>query len=666
MTGFRRVTRARTAGRGDWQMHSDIEPREKTARFDGTLKTTFFTICSWNFLAYALTLRESLFDANGYVDFYVAICDSRTGFDRLCLPFPVILLEDLGIPDLEEMTHRYNITELNTAIKPFVFRYLFENHPDAAVVYMDPDILVTSGLEELRAALAQGADCVLTPHILEPNEFATFDDRQMLLYGIYNLGFCALRATPAVERVVSWWGRRLEQHCVIDLPNGLFVDQKWADLLPAYIEKTRLLHHCGYNVAYWNLSQRRVWQTGEGWTVNGHPLRFFHFSGNRIAETSLFSRHSRDFAIPVGDAAKLFDRYAERVKSNGHLYYRSIPYAFSWNGRAGTNLHTPETEQAAPAKLSLLRPANRDAVVPHLPVARVKSLAEYNTWRSLMRDILDERVRREADSIPEGEAVFQLPGHCIVCGRESSFQVRSMYSSRTLPDGRRVPNWREHLDCLGCGFVNRVRAFLHILTQELRPAAGDRIYISEQATSTYSWLAGHFPNLVGSECLDGRPAPGTVVTGNPCGHGAAGAPIRHEDPQNLSFPNSSFDVVLSLDVLQHVPDYLKALREIHRCLDRGGFFLSSAPFCVDRQENLVMARTAEDGSLVHPRTPPEYYGNPVDPENGSLCFRYYGWQLLDDLVAAGFETAECWFYWSRQNVYLGEPQVVIAARKSDP
>ena len=60
---------------------------------------------------------------------------------------------------------------------------------------MDPDILVTSRLEELRKLLAEGADCVLTPHILEPNEFAAFNEKQMLVYGIYNLGFCALRAT---------------------------------------------------------------------------------------------------------------------------------------------------------------------------------------------------------------------------------------------------------------------------------------------------------------------------------------------------------------------------------------------------------------------------------------------------------------------------------------
>ena len=73
-------------------------------------KAVFFTICSWNYLGYAITLRESLIKTNGAIDFYAAICDDKDGFDGHSLSFPVILLDDLGIPSLEAMTKRYNIT----------------------------------------------------------------------------------------------------------------------------------------------------------------------------------------------------------------------------------------------------------------------------------------------------------------------------------------------------------------------------------------------------------------------------------------------------------------------------------------------------------------------------------------------------------------------------
>src|SRR3712207_7315365 len=36
-----------------------------------------------------------------------------------------------------------------------------------------------------------------------------------------------------------------------------------------------ILRDPGHNVAYWNLSSRRVTRDGDGYAVNGRPLRFF-------------------------------------------------------------------------------------------------------------------------------------------------------------------------------------------------------------------------------------------------------------------------------------------------------------------------------------------------------------------------------------------------------
>ncbi|NLT68991.1 MAG: hypothetical protein GXX84_20590, partial [Acidobacteria bacterium] len=470
--------------------------------FDYKTKTIFFTICSWNSLAYAITLWKSLTKFNGPVTFYAAICDAADGFDYLSLPFPVVLIEKLGIPSLDSMADRYNITELSRAIKPFVFTYLFEKHSDSVVVYMDPDILVTSRLEELRKLLAEGADCVLTPHILEPNEFAAFNEKQMLVYGIYNLGFCALRATPKVRRIVSWWGRMLEKDCVIGPSNRLFVDQKWADLLPAFVERTSILHHCGYNVAYWNLAQRRVRQTEKGWVVDNQPLRFLHFSGNRISDSVLFSRHSQDWALNFGDTPLLFEEYVNCVKSNGHDYYRQIPYGFNLNGEAGVNLEATESEQSEPLSSCNLRglgSQQTDGLLPPIQLLRVSSFSSFQEIKNQMSETFLERTQCEIDSIPSDESVFYLPGFCVVCGKMSSFQVSYTYSTQKLPNGHQIPNWREHLNCTHCGFVNRMRAFFHIFFQEGTPSIDDCIYITEQSTAAYRWLARFFPNLTGSE-----------------------------------------------------------------------------------------------------------------------------------------------------------------------
>ena len=39
----------------------------------------------------------------------------------------------------------------------------------------------------------------------------------------------------------------------------------------------------------------------------------------------------------------------------------------------------------------------------------------------------------------------------------------------------------------------------------------------------------------------------------------------------------SFDVVIAFDVLEHVPDYQKALEEVHRILSSRGFAIFTVP-----------------------------------------------------------------------------------------
>ncbi len=617
-----------------------------------------FTICSRNFLAQAQLLHEGLRRHHPGIIFYLALCDEPQGVDLDALPFEVVHLDELGIPKLEDMVDRYNITELNTAIKPFAFLALFHRHPGSTIVYFDPDIFIQSPLVELEVLLAEGADCVLTPHLCEAAEFAEIDEGKMLQFGIYNLGFCALRDTPGVRGVTAWWGRRLETQCVIDLASGLFVDQKWADLLPAFIGRTEILRHPGYNVAYWNLSQRTVRAPADendaGWSVNGEPLRFFHFSGAVVEKPRVFSRHSSQFRIEgLRDVAILFEDYCAELTRFGIQDYRDIPYAFRWSGASGVNLHTPAPISDAMQTRHPRQPLTVGQLAPHLPLLRARSLTEMSAITAAIGQKLERRRALESELIPRDDRdSFIVEGHCVVCGTTQPLHVGFMYTSDRLPDGRLIPNWREHLDCPGCGYVNRLRASLHVLLQEIRPERDSRVYITEQVTPLYTWLRERFESVIGSEYLGPDRAPGEVVDG-----------VRNEDLQQLSFPDKSFDLILSFDVLEHVPDEKRALAELSRCLRPGGSLLFSAPFRENIQDHEVRALLRADGSIEH-RMEPEYHGNPVDPDGGSLCFRYYGWSLIQDLLDAGFDAPEALFYWSSDFGYLGTTNSIFMARKS--
>lgn len=619
-----------------------------TVRNDLPSAPVFFTICSKNFMAQALTLHESLVAAYGPVRFYLVLCDTSEGLDLLSFPFSIIEIDLLGISEWDAMCDRYSITELNTSVKPFAFEYIFDAHPGAEVVYLDPDILVVSRLDEVSELFAKGAHCVLTPHIAEPAEHAEFNDQKFLQFGVYNLGFCAMKDTPEVRRAVSWWGRRLLRDCLIDLPNGIFVDQKWADLLPAYIESTRILRHCGYNVAYWNLSQRRVFRGSDRWRSNDQELRFAHFSGSVIGSKTVFSRHSGTYnRSNVGDLALLLARFEERLFANGHRWFKKLRFGYKWNGASETNLHTPENSGVMPSE------DDEDAVdrMPWLPVSTFTSSAQYRSAQVFDAGVLAARAALERSLLPQGEQTFKVPGTCALCGAETEFQVSFMFAPDREADGVRLPNWREHLDCEHCKLVNRVRASLHFFQQRFRPRPTDSIYLTEAVTRTFNWLSDRFEHVTGSEYLGPDHAPGALVNG-----------VRNEDLQRLSFPSGSFEYILSFDVLEHVPDADGAFRELYRCLKPGGSVLFTAPFSVSAEENIVRAVMRSDSTIEH-LLPPEYHGNPVDPDHGSLAFRAFGWEMLDTLRCVGFERAEAHIYWSRLLGYLGPHQLVFTATK---
>jgi len=312
---------------------------------------TVFSICARNFTAYAKTLFDSVRRHHPSADMFLFLCDAVDDeYARETFPFTIVPLEDLAIPNVEEMSQRYNITEFNTAIKPYAFSYLFNRLRKDTVVYLDPDILLLGPLDDVLDGFARGYDCLLTPHILEPAEDGEVRDIWFLQYGIYNLGFLGLRNSPEVIRAVDWWSRRLVHDCVIDLPRGVFVDQKWADLFPAFITHVMVIHDPGYNVAYWNIAQRRIEMIDGEWYVNRRRLRFAHFSGNSLADPEILSRHAKSLdRNTIGEMKTLLDFYRDRIYANGHAAYSLIPYSFSWNGKKGVNLHTPKPAEPTDA-----------------------------------------------------------------------------------------------------------------------------------------------------------------------------------------------------------------------------------------------------------------------------------------------------------------------------
>lgn len=301
--------------------------------------TLAFTICSINYLAQARTLGDSLKQTNPDYQYVIGLVDKLNGANLpadLTPAYTMLEVDQIDIPDFKAMCDRYDITELNTAVKPYYIDYFFKNYAEATeVIYFDPDIIVFQPLDELNANL-QKYSLVLTPHICSPTpDWERPNEQHHLNTGIFNLGFIGLRKDATSQQFVNWWKQRLAYECRNDLCNGLFVDQQWVNFAPLYYDNVWIEKHLGYNVAYWNLHERYLSadETGQWWVNKKEPLQFFHYSGYspyRPTDVSKYqTRYTFDPAEIPGidrpDEKPLFDLYRNQLLLNNNEQYRSYP-----------------------------------------------------------------------------------------------------------------------------------------------------------------------------------------------------------------------------------------------------------------------------------------------------------------------------------------------------
>ena len=190
---------------------------------------------------------------------------------------------------------------------------------------------------------------------------------------------------------------------------------------------------------------------------------------------------------------------------------------------------------------------------------------------------------------------------------------------------------RESLIAHACS--SRTRAILHVLrTYACGREKALEVFASERLSPFARRLRKIFPRFTGSEYL---PLPSDR---------RAHPRLMHQDVQALSFSDDRFDVYVSCEVLEHVPDMDRAIREAARILKPGGLFVGSVPFNMNSLERTIKARLGPDG--VEHVTAPEYHGNPTRPDEGSLVYAIPGWEFVTTLEDAGFEDASMRFVMS--------------------
>lgn len=257
----------------------------------------------WNFVAIISDVPPKEFEWDPELDY----------FDE------IVFLEDLMGKDNAEWIERHNIVELCTAVKGAALCYVMSKYPNGKYFYIDPDIALFAPLTPLEDLLNEN-NILLTPHQLEPNieDYAIMDNEiSSLIHGTYNLGFVAVNYSESAHQFANWWNEMLYRFCRDDKENGLFVDQKWCDLVPAFFDGVKVVRDPGYNVASWNLSKRTITIDDSGSIfINGaFLLRFFHFTKLGKVGLIMLERYARE-NVEVYEVWNWYERVVESMSDN--------------------------------------------------------------------------------------------------------------------------------------------------------------------------------------------------------------------------------------------------------------------------------------------------------------------------------------------------------------
>lgn len=208
---------------------------------------------------------------------------------------------------------------------------------------------------------------------------------------------------------------------------------------------------------------------------------------------------------------------------------------------------------------------------------------------------------------------YSRVGYCSICEATTKFAAQYDW-------------YRDHLRCSQCGSIPRERALALVLTRHF--PHWRTLAIHEPSPS----IGGISPKLK-------RDCAGYVASqyfpGRLLGKQIAG--YRNENLELQTFPDESFDLVVTLDVMEHVNQPAEVLREIARTLKPGGVYLFTVPTYKERATSERRALYRPDGSVEH-YGEPEYHGDPVSDANSLVTFHY------------GYDLAELIHKWSGMDV----------------
>lgn len=220
------------------------------------------------------------------------------------------------------------------------------------------------------------------------------------------------------------------------------------------------------------------------------------------------------------------------------------------------------------------------------------------------------------------------------------------------------PSVRENLRCGGCrssaryrnqaaSIVQNIARGRHVTLRDMvrDPALQDLAVFEPALHGPFIRYFQTLPHYMRTYFRE-HAAPGAEVEG-----------VRSEDLTALTFADESFDLIVSSDVMEHVFDYPRAFRELHRVLRPGGLHVCTIPLAWPLPERTVERATLVAGEVIHHK--PSRFHRSGDGLPCLVCTDF-GYDLLGLLAGIGYDS---WFERPSMGQYPAHSDALLVSRK---
>lgn len=227
-----------------------------------------------------------------------------------------------------------------------------------------------------------------------------------------------------------------------------------------------------------------------------------------------------------------------------------------------------------------------------------------------IKNLIPEKVKKRIKvEINRGHACI-----CPICDYKAKKWALIGNDFPVLYEKKVIGGGRRHAGCFNCGSTDRERLVFLYLKNHLKLFETKKHFkildIAPDLCLTEKLYAHGFSEyLCGDLYTEGYQYPNYVHT---------------MDVTEIPYFDNYFDLIICNHVFEHVPDDLKAMREIYRVLKPGMKAILMVPFSMNSE------KTFEDSSIQTKADREKYYGQKDH-------IRLYGKDYFERLKSAGFE-----------------------------